>query len=202
MSEPGDKVEEKRLVALIAEQIKRAGIRPTPRMRPATVTAVSLSNATPTITATIAGDSTPIPGIKVMADYWPLVGDVFWLWQDAEDVIAIQRIGTGSRWIDADPAYGWQNLYSGYETLAYCRIGEIVYLKGSIVNTIAGNNTFLYLPPGYRPASGRLVNGVSNAGENVTFHGTWIIDPTGPCFRNSGAGAASFTIQASFPATY
>lgn len=93
------------------------------------------------------------------------------------------EVGTGS-----EPAFvnSWANKGGTYETMAFRKVGDLVYLKGSVASGNL-NTTVFTLPAGYRPAKDRR-KGISgyDAGTYyqlqlyITTGGVVSIQGTGP----------------------
>lgn len=56
-------------------------------------------------------------------------------------------------WISPTFANGWSNYGNYFDTAGYCKVGDVVYLKGLVK---AGSGTIFTLPAGYRPSKQRF----------------------------------------------
>lgn len=96
-----------------------------------------------------------------------------------------------------EPAFSgsWVNSAGGSETAAYRKIGDIVYLRGSIKNGTLGATAFT-LPVGFRPPIGLLFATESNGA-----YGRVIVNPTGAVDPSVGSNTAFSLNNVSFSVT-
>lgn len=79
------------------------------------------------------------------------------------------------------PSYqnGWMDYGAGHPGASFCKIGEIVYLRGLVMRPTSGASTIFTLPVGYRPPVQiyfiTFVGG-ANVGFRVNSNGAITID--------------------------
>ena len=67
-------------------------------------------------------------------------------------------------WVNLSLVNGWVN-FSGYYPCQYRKIGDIVYVRGSLSEPNSATGTFATLPIGFRPTIGAEHGGVAFAGQ-------------------------------------
>jgi hypothetical protein len=102
---------------------------------------------------TITAD-TPAVASEVQGNFDDILDWIKTYYQQAEDTTteiaaAIAAI-TATSWANVSFENSWVNLGSGYQSAQYRKVGDIVYLRGSIKDGSSGTTAFT-LPANFRP---------------------------------------------------
>lgn len=123
---------------------------PNLHLRQAEVTAYDAGTGTCTIK--LAASSVELSEIS---SFIPVVdGDIVWVAEQGTSLIVVDYVETGWHEIGSggEPAFqnSWVNVGGSYDTAAFCKIGGITFIKGSVKTGTLGTTVFT-LPVGYRP---------------------------------------------------
>lgn len=66
---------------------------------------------------------------------------------------SFQATSVGDTWTGLSFGSGWTNYGSGYQDAQYKKVGDLVFLRGTVKRTSGSSTTIGTLPSGYRPAS-------------------------------------------------
>lgn len=167
-------------------------------LRPAEVTAYQTAVSPFTMSVKVEGSAMAIDDVQFISSYFPTVGDIVWLYQNGPDLFGIGKLENGpSPWHTVggagEPGYqnGWVNYAAGIDGAAFKRIGETVFLKGTVKNGGASTVIFL-LPSGFRPSPHYYA-------PRDWINNVWYVDTSGGVVFSSGSNTL-LSLVASYPA--
>jgi len=174
-------------------------------IRKGTVTAIATGSAPPTLTITISGDTTAIPGVRYIDSYAPEVDDIVLIIKQGTDLVALGEIAgqfSESDWADVTLAAGFSHNGNSNGNVRIRRIWDHgtwkVQLQGGAARA-SGTVIASALPVNYRPSTRRTVicgrNG--SGGSNVVmvdFEASGAVNMVGGTTTGAADGAGTTSL--------
>lgn len=143
-------------------------------IRKGTVASIQSTTAPPTLTITISGDTTEIPGVRYLDSYAPVAGDVVLVVKQGTDLFALGQIAgqfSASLWTAATLAAGFTHNGNENGSLMYRRVWDNgswkMQWKGGVSRS-SGTLIIDGLPAEFRPAARRTVTAARSATGGAT----------------------------------
>lgn len=96
--------------------------------------------------------------------------------------------GSSAAFVAFTFATGWAHFGAGYHQGGYFKLGNVVFLIGTVVGDGSGTSTIATLPVGFRPPAASIVRSFGSGGGQID------IDPAGVVSFTGGATVAALSL--------